>query len=161
MQKTFLIENQETLFPEAMAFLDWCQKEDKIVIYINSGGGSCWKFESILTRLEEMKQEGYTIVLRWIFIASMAFNIFYKWTGDKILEKDCDATVHRTANNAYLIKKWIVRASDPTDIWRIEYFETTNEDIDYSFLTEEENIKLDNWFDIYLNPIRLQDIFHK
>lgn len=90
MQRTFEIEDQENLFMDMMKFLDESKIDDKIVIYINTLGGPCWKFHSILNRLEEMKEEGYKITMRCLFAASMGFDIFYRWTGDKKLDWEAE-----------------------------------------------------------------------
>ncbi len=158
MQKTFYLESEEEIFETSMKFLDECTIEDKIVIYINSGGGSCWKFDSILQRLEEMKQEWYKIVIRCIFVGSAAFDLFYKWTGEKILENEADWIIHNKASTANIMGNWKVRASDPSDRWRIEHSKTIKE-TEYHFTTEEENKKLEDGFDIYINPNRMKEIF--
>lgn len=160
MQKTFIIDDEETFFKDIMLFLDWCQKEEEIVIYLNSGGWSCWKFDSALSRLERMKKEWQKIEFRVVFAGSAAFNMLYKWSWDKVLEEDADGIIHRNASIAPYMWNGNIRVSDITDRWRIEYFKNKNE-LEYSFVTQEEIKMLDEGFDIYINPNRMKDIFTK
>lgn len=134
--------------------LDWPGQ-----IYINSGGGSVWLFDTILTRIEEVNTI-HKITLRAIFLWSMAFDIFYRYSGDKTLEKGCDAIVHTTASEYHFAKyndKLILRGDNVEK----KRFEVAEQMEPYAFLSEEEKEKFLDWQDIFLSEDRLKIIFQK
>lgn len=128
---------------------------DEWQIYINSGWGSTRKFNCLLTRLEEKKNEWAKITLRAIRIASWAFHLFYNYSGKKILESECDGAVHIDAINCD-IANWVVR----WDIIDKQRYLNHKPIEPYQFLTDKEKIKFRNWEDIYLSNERLKIIFN-
>ena len=147
-------ENDD-IFNKFMDYFDNLKEEWQI--YINSWWWSTWLFDSILTRLEEVNKE-YKVKLRWLFLGSMAFDIFYNYTGEKIIEKWCDAIVHTTAWKYDIFKhNWEIRIRwdklDKERFWDYELFPA------YSFLTDYEKTRFYNWEDIRISESRLREIF--
>ena len=130
-----------------------------IQIYINSWGGSIWVLECIYTRLEELREKWINIKLRATFMASSAFELFYRYKWLKTLEVWCDAVVHTTATeNSVFHKDWATKIRSSDNVERKRY-EETEQKFSYDFLTVKEQKEFDNGYDIYLNYKRLQSIF--
>lgn len=148
--KTYYLE--EIDFAEAIKRLDDVEEWQ---IYINSWWWSTRKFDTLLTRLEEKKKEWAKIKLRWIFIGSRAFHLFYNYSGEKCLEYWCDGIVHTEAGT-YTINSWVIRW-DTVEKQRYANLKITKP---YKFLTKKEKEQFKNWEDVYLDYERLKTIFH-
>lgn len=149
-------ENDDT-FRSMMSFLDSLTIEDEAQVYINSGGGACWLYETMLTRMNEMVEQGYKITLRIIFIGSMAFDVAFNFKGRRILEERSDGIIHIEATEVNMWRGKI-RENDSTQIDRIKWNDSKEQNI-YPFLTEEEKVLFLEWRDIYINPDRMREIF--
>lgn len=147
--KSYYLEEIE--FEEVIKRLD---EVEEWQIYINSWWWETRKFDTLLTRLEEKKNEWAKIKLRWIFLGSRAFHLFYNYSWEKTIEVWCDAVVHTEAWN-YSVIEWVIRGSE-IDKQRYKDLKITEP---YKFLTEEEKKRFLNWEDIYLNNHRLKEIF--
>jgi hypothetical protein len=148
----------KTYYLEEIDFADIIKRLDDVEewqIYINSWWWSTRKFDTLLTRLEEKKNKWAKIKLRWIFIWSWAFHMFYKYSWDKCIEYWCDWIIHTEAWT-YTINSWIIRW-DKTEKQRYKDLVPTEP---YKFLTKKEKERFRNWEDIYLNYERLQSIFN-
>ena len=159
--KTYLLTNMtEESFKEINEFLDDIETNfTGAQIYINSGGGSVWIAESILTRLHELYEAWINVQLRACFMASSAFDFFYRYKWPKMLEVEVDAIVHVTATEIHSFNIWgkiRVRSNDMVE--RVRFRESKNE-YHYDFLTEKELLDFNNGDDVYLNYTRLQEIF--
>lgn len=155
--KDFNIENFETI----NEFLDDLENNHKEwQIYINSWGWSVRVRDSILTRLEELKVKWINIKLRAIFIYSCAFDLFFKYSGNKVLEEWVDWGIHVIATEVHTFRKdWQLRIrTDDTTVR--ERFYGQDEVEWYDFLTTEEKKLFFEWKDIYLSSKRLNLIFN-
>lgn len=147
----------KTYYLEEIDFADIIKRLDDVEewqIYINSWWWSTRKFDTLLTRLEEKKQEGAKIKLRWVFLGSRAFHMFYNYTWEKVVETWADAIVHIEAWT-YSFNSWVQRA-DHIEKQRYKTLKITEP---YKFLTKKEKKQFLNWEDIYISNERLQKIF--
>lgn len=113
----------------------------------------------MLERLELLNSQWKKIKLIWIFLWSRAFNLFYKYTWEKVLWVECEWVAHLEAINCHISNNvirwdWYQRDSN-------EYFKNLPSNFEYTFMTEQEKEKYDNWYDVYLNPERMKEIFKK
>ena len=160
--KTFILEdfNSES-FEKINIFLDIVEtNEEEWQIYINSAWGSVWVLDSLLLRLHELLEKWIKIKLRWIFLYSCAFSLFYHYKWEKILEKWCDWWVHIQATKIYIANhndNIKIRSSDIVELWR---FNEEKEIYVYDFLDEKEKETFLSWRDIYLSESRLIKIFN-
>lgn len=159
MKTHYLVSGGENddIFRSMMSFLDSLELTDEAQIYINSGGGACWLYETILTRLNEMVEQGYKITLRIIFIGSMAFDTAYNFKGTKRLEDRADGIIHIEATEVHVWRNKI-RENDNTERERIKWNDQKEQNM-YPFLTEKEIEDYLDGRDIYINPDRMREIF--
>jgi hypothetical protein len=69
MKTHYLVSGGESddIFRSMMTFLDSLEITDDAQIYVNSSGGSCWMFDSFLSRLNSMTELGYKIKMIILF----------------------------------------------------------------------------------------------
>lgn len=128
-------------------------------IYINSWWWTIWVLLSIKKRLEELQKKWIKIKLRACFMASSAFDLFYTYKWEKVLEEDCDWIVHTMASEIHVFNiNWKVKVRSDDDVER-ERFKNSKNFFEYDFLTKKEKEKFDEWMDIYLDYERLKKIF--
>ena len=150
-------DDNDKWLKETIEFLDSLEKDKPAQIYINSWGGSCWLFETILKRLNEMVEEWYNITIRIIFIGSAWFDLAYFFKGKKILEEWADAVIHITATT---IDMWgnTYRSNDSVERDRKKWRDKQPQN-EYPFLTPKERKEYLSWKDIWISPDRMKDIF--
>lgn len=159
--KTHILEDMtKEWFWAITNYLDEIEtSKDEAQIYINSWGGSIWVLECIYTRLEELREKWIKIKLRANFMASSAFELFYRYKWDKVLEVWCDWVVHASATETSIFyNDWEtkIRSNDNVERARVKEAEQI---FKYDFLTVKEQKEFDDGYDIYLNYKRLQSIF--
>ena len=144
-------------FDRMNEFLDWVENNEyRWVIYVNSEWGSIWVYDSLISRMNELSK---SIELRGIFLASAAFDLLYNFIWTKRLEKDAEWVIHATALNAdvFVNANWTatIRSNSP---YKRQALSLTQ--YNYSFLSDDENLKIQEWYDIVLNYNRLIEILN-
>jgi hypothetical protein len=161
MKTHYLVSGGENddIFRSMMWFLDSLELTDEAQIYVNSSGGSCWMYDSFLSRLNSMTELWYKIKMIILFAWSAAFDLTWKYKGERVTEQRSDAIVHIAATDV-AVWRWTIRESSNTEIERMKYNDAQEQYI-YPFLTEEEQVLFLEWRDIYINPDRMREIFEK
>ena len=155
--KTYYLEDDEN-FKEVIQWLDTI--EDEWQIYIDSYGWKTSFYTPLLSRIEEVNKNK-KITLRLITWFSNAFSLFYNYTWNKIIEGCAEWMVHKCTYKCDIFSqnnKLLVRTDESVKRSQIENLKTENPPI---FLTEEEKVKFNEWYDIYLSYDRLKQIFNK
>lgn len=153
---------EEPELQKVFDFLDKChdKKDEEIKLYINCWGGNVIDFKAISRRLNWMLSLWYNITLHIMYAWSAAFTLCYEFTWKVELEEDADGMIHMVYMTVP-VHQWVVIACEWTNRWRKQWWEKNRELLPPAYLTESEKELYANWFDVYINPDRMKEIFTK
>lgn len=139
--------------------LDNLKPEDDCHIYIYSLGWSMWQFMILLRRLNLMVKNGFNITLHLSYVASAALFLAWLFQWKVETEYDCEWVAHIWAIDFWPVHGTTIRTNDPMDRQRFEYFSKEPQYV-FPFLTDEEKTRYLNGEDVWINPVRMREIFH-
>jgi hypothetical protein len=162
-KKTFMLgkeaDNLDESLLKVMEFLDGLTPEDDVRIYMYSWGWAMWWHQAILARLNELIDSGHKITIHLLYAASAALILIWQFKGKIICEADAECIAHITAIDFWPVFGQTLRTNDPMDRIRHAWYGKEPQ-IQFSFMTPEEQKHYNEWGDVWINPERTRIIFH-
>lgn len=152
-------DNLDESLMKVMDFLDWLTLDDDARIYLYSWGWAMWWHQTILARLNELIDSWHKITIHLIYAASAALILIWKFKGKIICEEDAECIAHITAIDFWSVYWTTIRTNDPIDRIRHAWYGKEPQ-VQFSFLTPEEQKHYNEWGDVWINPERTRIIFH-